>query len=123
MRALFDSLQIRLTDVINTAFSTDSQPELGQLLGACETLIQLVDSSAHLSGLDIRTILVGFGEIPSELVEFDRITLNNFDRVLNDGFIVDLVSKRSLTLVNEPECLLTSKYLKQFKLTNKSLIP
>lgn len=55
-------------------------------------MTKLLQSSKILSSTDKQQILLGFSQIPDDFRAFDNVFIDDFDKVLNEVFVSELVS-------------------------------
>jgi hypothetical protein len=62
-------------------------------MSVLQALVELLDGSTKLNGSEYHSILCGFHSLPRQFQCFDQIIVNSFDKILNVGFIKELVGQ------------------------------
>jgi hypothetical protein len=92
LKSLFESLNDQIRDINNNAYLLGQKPNFTPILTICQILSDLLDNSNLLNSVDYFQILLGFNQLPSQIECFGQINVNCMDKILNIGFIKELVN-------------------------------
>lgn len=92
LRALFESLNDRISDINNDAYLLGQHPNFTPILDRLRLIVNLVDHSDTFDSLDHRQIFFGLRSLPQQIESFEAISTDSLDKILNISFVRELVS-------------------------------